>query len=191
MKTNADGSVTLSPMEYSELLENATGKLRTEFQFKILNCRNGEIIRCPVCDRNNGRYVRKINLGQVFFMYELYQQYRLTGSIWHRYDKIQKIVERKYNKKCTDYSKLCLLKLLTPKNEHSDDGNSSGYFSLTKLGAAFVNNEVEIPEYTIQTSEGTILETSTELISIRDFMGNPETFHYLRNINQEDSQTIV
>lgn len=190
MKTDNQGNIILTPDEYQELLYKPIEAIRRDYMFQLNNHRH-QVVKCPTCDRNNGTYIRKLNIGQVFFLYEMFQQYKATHQIWYRYDDIQGLVESKYNKKCTDYSKMVKLGLITPKNQHSEDGNYSGFFSLTKLGAQFCAGEVKIPEYTVQTSEGKILEVSDKLINIHDFMKKPYNFKYNKLINQDHNDSKI
>jgi hypothetical protein len=173
MITYENGSVLLTKEDYDTLII----AMRNDYHNQ-LKANPTQVCDCPLCGRNNSTYVRKINLGQVLFMKVMFDLYRKERIIWHRYDDVQRLVEGLYKKKCTDYSKLVSIGLLVPKNEYSEDKNSSGFFSLTKKACLWLDGSTTIPESTIQTSEGHILSYSDKLITINDFMKKPANFKY-------------
>ncbi len=161
---------------------NNLQQIVNQFKHDLNHLQLNHHIQCPVCSTNVGTYKRSINQGQILFLYELFEMYLNTKQLYHYYGDVLKNVETKYGRKATDYAKLTKFELIISKGEHNDDGNSSGYFAITKLGARFLNGEVSIPKYIIESTTGVLIEKSKNLITIDQYVENFK-FNKLLNKN--------
>lgn len=184
MTINEDGTYTLTKDEIDKIIYAYNQKVKDDFLAEVKQLPVGKLCRCPTCDLNVGTYKRTLNAGQIAFIYELRQQYEITGELWHKYDTIQNLVKEYHHKTCTDYSKLTCESwgFIAPKSELKEDGNSSGYFCIRKRGAKFLDGKLKVPKWLLQTSSGLTLEESTELVGFNDFH---EAFNLNKLIGKE------
>lgn len=141
-----------------------------EFKDSLINAGFNNSVPCQCCGSEVTVYKRRLNKGQVLFLYELAFLYRKNNQPYHFYQTVKDAVKTKYNRHCTDYTKLVDFGLIAPIKEKAIDGNSTGFFCPTKRGMLFVDDIHKVPEYLIQHSNGTTLGESSTMVGIRDFM---------------------
>jgi hypothetical protein len=72
----------------------------------------------------------------------VYRHQQRTGEAWHHVRKL--LLASNFH--TGDYAYFTHWKVLVPKGESTSDGNLSGLFVLTELGAAFARGEVDLPK---------------------------------------------
>lgn len=153
------------------MIDDSTIKTAKEFIIHQLQ-KEGKAV-CPCCGSTLGRYKRRISKGQVLFLIELHTQYKLTGTIWHFYQPIKDAVFNKHGNNVSDYTKLSDFGLIVSKGDIKEStGISSGYWSITKKGVAFLKGDIYLPKYLFQTTEGYTFKESDDLVHITNFFPN-------------------
>ena len=127
---------------------------------------------CPCCDQSVGRYRRRLSKGQIYFLIELFIEYKRTGKIWHFYNSIKDSVKEKYGNNVSDYSKIKDWGLMGSKGDYDPDGKSTGYYCISKKGVAFLNGNIYIPKYLYQTTTGETFNQSDKTVHITDYINN-------------------
>ena len=119
------------------------------------------IEHCGECGRPNKQYKRKITLGMLQFLFNLYKLNQKSPQVefWHYRDVI------KNKSGGLDYSLLEKFNLLERKSASASKTISNGMWRLTKLSFDFIEGKVPVPKF-LYIKLGDIVRVSDEKIFI-------------------------
>ena len=131
-------------------------------------------VQCPCCEHLIGRYKRRITKGMIYFLIALYQDY--MGNKAKRQDSfvfyktIQDRVFKETKRNVTDFVKLKAWGLIIPKAEYNEGtGLSSGYWSITQRGIAFLSGRLSVSKILYQDDRGNTISESADKVTINDY----------------------
>jgi len=134
---------------------------------------------CPVCKGTAKLYKRKINSGMTLFLIGLYKLRIRTGKRYHQNKNIMS--EMDLNTSSLDYSVLKHFGLIKDQENEDTEKRKSGFWCITKKGAAFVLNEIKIPSH-VHLYNNVLVGFSETTINITEALGNK--FNYKELLNE-------
>lgn len=129
----------------------------------------GKAAKCPCCTQTVKVYKRKLNAGMSRALIVLYNYSSPMGETVHM-GKL--LTERKINAANTEYPKLAYWGLIKkmPKAAEVTHKKDSGYWEITALGRAFVEDRVKVPAY-MEVFNKRVLRPGGDRVGIRDTLG--------------------
>lgn len=187
MTEHEDGSVTLTSVEKDFIFQTAINHYHNNFKQSLSALKERETIPCPTCHRKIGTYLNTITIGHVLLLerlYELCKERRIKKSefVYVHRNELEDYVKENFGKTPNDFtSKLSKHNLIKKKAELKNDGNSSGYWTITRDGAKFLDGKLRIPKWILYQSDDLVLEVSKELIGVEDIT---KDFNYNELLNK-------
>lgn len=108
------------------------GSVRDRFFWQV---NAGRQVVCPCCEGLAQRYKRSIGATMAVLLIRTYQ----AGDWIH--------IQSRTDARGGDYAKLRYWGLVEARGDRKEDGNWSGYWRITELGAAFVERRVKVFKY--------------------------------------------
>jgi hypothetical protein len=120
---------------------------------------------CPCCDQYAKRYRRRIHSGMAWALIKLY---RYGGTDW-QYLPATRI---SLGIKSRDDVSLAYWRLIAELQVPREDGGRAGWWHVTQKGEAFILQGLRIPKFAIVYNGECTDFDYTELVNIRDCLGN-------------------
>ena len=99
---------------------------------------------CPTCTKFVKVYHRPFNHCMAYSLIHIYLQARKTNNKWVH---VGKFLTKKTGNRSGDYGKLVWWGLIQKRSGKSKDGNSAGFYRMTRKGSLFVKRRITIPSY--------------------------------------------
>lgn len=136
---------------------------------------------CPCCRQKVKIYKRKLNSAMAVCLIELYKNCHNCTDFAHIRDLILSSKTFAINMNGGNFATLAYWDVIAekPKEQNRTNSRTSGFWSITELGRAFVERKTKIPKYVYTYNMGLVSMEYNDKIGINEALGDKFNYEQL------------